>query len=176
MTRKQFLAAAYGVGLAALVSMPALAQQAAQQPTTTPQAQPTEKPATPSPTAAKPAAAAPAGMARMKYDAKNEVTVTGTIEDIKMATGKSASYAPESVTLKTETGDVDVHLAPASFWTKNGFTLEKGASIDVTGSKAQIGNSVVVLARTVKKGEKAVTLRNAEGVPAWAHQHPTKSK
>jgi DNA/RNA endonuclease YhcR with UshA esterase domain len=179
MTRKQCLAAFYGVGLAALVSMPAFAQTAA--PQAAPQSQPAAKPATAPQSQpagqpeAKPATAPqakPAAKARMmmKYDAKTEVTVSGTIEDIKAPSKGGA----ESVTLKTETGNVDVHLAPTDFWTKNGFTLTKGASIDVTGSKAQMGKSVIILARTVTAGEKTVTLRNAEGAPAWMHQHHTK--
>ncbi len=161
MIRKQLLVMAYGIGLAALVSMPAFAQQGAQ------------------PAAAKPASASStnhAGKSAMKYNAKTEVTVSGTIEDIKSGSSSGSSSAPESVMLKTETGNINVDLAPADYWNKNGFALTKGASIEVTGSKAQSGNSTVVLARTVKEGEKSVALRNAEGVPAWEHHSSAKAK
>jgi hypothetical protein len=157
MIRKQLVVMAYGIGLAALVSVPAFAQAA-------------------QPPAAKPASASSTNHAgkAMKYNAKTEVTVSGTIEEIKPGSSMGSSSVSESVMLKTETGDIHVDLAPADYWNKNGFALTKGASIEVTGSKAQSGNSTVVLARTVKEGEKSVSLRNAEGVPAWQHQAKAK--
>jgi hypothetical protein len=70
--------------------------------------------------------------------------------------------------LKTDQGTLEVHLGAIDCWKANGFELAKGDSIEVTGSKAKVDDAEVLLAREVKKGEKTVTLRDAQGVPAWA--------
>ena len=129
-----------GALLAALVSMPALAQQGG---------------------------GGPAGSPR--YDPKTEVVVKGTVEDVKEFPSQSGWRTGQHVTLKTEKGSLSVHLGPSDFWKKNGFALAKGDAIEVTGSKSTVDGAEVVLARTVKKGEKTVILRDAQGVPAWSH-------
>jgi hypothetical protein len=75
------------------------------------------------------------------------------------------------VTLKTDGGSLDVHLGPTDYWKKNGFELAKGDSIEVSGSKSKVDGTEILLAREVKKGDKAVVLRNAQGVPAWSRAH-----
>lgn len=133
-----------GVTLAVLVSMPALAQKGMGQPKGSP-----------------------------RYDPKTEVTVKGTVEEIKQYASQSGWRTGQHVTLKTDNGNLDVHLGPTDYWKKNGFELVNGDSIEVTGSKSKVDAAEVILAREVKKGEKAVTLRSAQGVPAWSRGRRT---
>jgi hypothetical protein len=130
---------ACGVALAVLVSVPALAHRGVGGPKGSP-----------------------------RYDPKTEVTVKGTVEEVKEYPSRTGWRTGQHVTLKTDNGTLDVHLGPTDYWKKNGFELAKGDSIEVTGSKSRVDDGEVVLAREVKKGEKAVTLRNAQGVPAWS--------
>jgi hypothetical protein len=140
MTRRMFLTTGCGVALAALVSMPVLAQKGTGGPKGSP-----------------------------RYDPKTEVTVKGTVEEVKEYPSPSGWHTGQHVTLKTDKGSLDVHLGPTDYWKKNGFELAKGDSIEVTGSKTKVDDAEVMLAREVKKGEKAVTLRDAQGIPAWSH-------
>ncbi len=130
---------AYGVALAVLVSMPALAQHGMAGPKGSPQ-----------------------------YDPKTELTVKGTVEEVKEYPSQSSWRTGQHVTLKTGSGSLDVHLGPTDYWKKNGFELAKGDAIEVTGSKSKLNDVEVLLAREVKKGAKSVTLRDAQGVPAWS--------
>jgi hypothetical protein len=139
MTHKVLWTTAFGVALAALVSMPALAQKGTGGPKGSP-----------------------------RYDPKMEVTVKGTVEEVKEYPSRSGWRTGQHVMLKTDSGSLDVHLGPTDYWKKNGFEIAKGDSIEVTGSKSKVDDAEVVLAREVKKGEKAVTLRNAQGIPAWS--------
>jgi DNA/RNA endonuclease YhcR with UshA esterase domain len=139
MTHRRLWTTVFGVALAALVSMPALAQKGAGGPKGSP-----------------------------RYDPKTEVTVKGTVEEVKEYPSRSGWRTGQHVTLKTEQGSLDVHLGPTEYWKKNGFHLAKGDSIEVTGSKSNVDGAEVVLARQVKQGERAVTLRSAQGVPAWS--------
>ena len=139
MTYKKLWMTVFGIALAALVSRPALAQKGMGGPKGSP-----------------------------RYDPKTEVTVKGMIEEVKKYPSRSGWRTGQHVTLETDNGNLDVHLGPTDYWKKNGFELAKGDSIEVTGSKSKVDDAEVVLAREVKKGEKAVTLRNAQGVPAWS--------
>ncbi len=170
MKRKQLLKVLCGAGIAALMSVPAVAQKAPEQPKTAPQNQTATTPTTSS-TASH---SEHAQKSQMKYDAKTEVTLSGTIEDVQSVPAKNGAPASEYLMLKTDSGHVRVGLAPSDYWSKNGFALAKGASIEVIGSKMQSNGSEVVLARVVKEGEKSVTLRNAEGAPAWSHHQHAK--
>lgn len=119
-----------------------------------------------------PAAAQKAGpKGSPRYEPSAEVTVKGTVQDVKQYQSGRGWRAGQHLTLKTETGDLDVHLGPSDFWKKNGFALAKGDTLEVTGSKTKVDDTDVLLAREVKKGDKAVTLRNAQGVPAWSRGH-----
>jgi hypothetical protein len=107
-------------------------------------------------------------MAASRYDPKAEVTVTGTIEKITESASRRGLRMGRHVTLKTDGGTFEVHLGPVGYWKKNGFDLAKGDTIAVTGSKSKVDDTEVIRAREVRKGEKAVTLRNAQGVPLWS--------
>ncbi len=136
---QKILTAACGVALLAFVSAPALAQKGMGGPKASP-----------------------------RYDPKTEVTVKGTVEEVKEYPSPGGRRTGQHVTLKTDSGSLDVHLGPTDYWKKNGFELAKGDSIEVTGSKSKVDDTEVLLAREVKKGEKTVTLRNAQGIPAWS--------
>jgi hypothetical protein len=103
-----------------------------------------------------------------KYDPKTESTIRGTVEEVKHYPSQRGGRTGEHVVLKTEGGMVDVHLGPTDYWEKNGFSLAKSDSIEVIGSRVKVGDAEVFLAREVKKGDKSVTLRNAQGIPAWS--------
>lgn len=139
MTRKQLLLTACGLALAALVSMPAVAQ---------------------------PAMGGPKGSSR--YDPKTEVTVKGTIEEVQEHPSRGGPHTGQHVMLETDSGRLDVHFGPTDYWMENGFELNTGDSIEVTGSKTKVDDADVLIAREVKKGEEVVTLRDEQGVPAWS--------
>ena len=63
---------------------------------------------------------------------------------------------------------LEVRLGPTTFLEKEKFTFAKGDQIEVTGSKVKIEGADALIAREVKKGGKTLTLRDAQGVPAWS--------
>lgn len=101
-----------------------------------------------------------------KYDAANEVVVSGTIDEIK-------TLGPEDskdthLMLKTDKGMVEVCLCPAKFLTEMDMKFAKGDKIEVTGAKAKDKDDVeVILARSIVKGETTMVLRDKSGGPVW---------
>jgi len=108
------------------------------------------------------------GTAKRNYDPKTEVTVTGTVEEVKTYPRKGGGAAGEHLLLKTPDGVLDVHLGPSDFLKEKGFDVAAGDTIEVTGSKIKGKEAEAIIARQVKKGEKTWTLRSASGVPEWS--------
>jgi hypothetical protein len=116
------------------------------------------------------------------YDAKSEATFIGTVADVKG--GRSALYwfsrihtlgmghmrAPDKqLLLKTDTEIVEIYLGPAAFLSDQKVDIDKGDTVEVIGSRVTRGDSEeVVLAREVRKGNDAWTLRDAAGQPLWS--------
>ncbi len=107
------------------------------------------------------------GSGRM-YNPSTETTVKGTVEEVKQIPSARGASSGAHLILKTDKETVEVHLGPAAFLEKEKFTFAKGDQIEVTGSKVKIGAADALLAREVKKGDKTLTLRNAQGIPAWS--------
>lgn len=108
----------------------------------------------------------PGGQPRL-YDRSTEVTLKGTVEEVKEVR-RSGAWTGTHLTLKTDQGTFDVHVGPTAYLTKNQMTISKGDGIEVTGSKVKYEGADAVLAREVKKGDKALTLRDAAGIPQWS--------
>ncbi|HEV2426302.1 MAG TPA: DNA-binding protein [Terriglobia bacterium] len=110
-----------------------------------------------------------AGRALPMYNPATELTVQGTVQEVKQFTGPRGMIGTD-VVVKTGNETVDVRLGPAAFLTQNQFALVQGDQIQVTGSKVNINSTDIVLAREVKKGEQTLTLRNAQGFPVWSRR------
>ncbi len=110
----------------------------------------------------------PQGMPH-RYDPSTETTVTGSVEEVLHPHGPNGMIGTH-VNLKTESGVLDVHIGPETYISKQGFTIAKGDSLTVTGSKQVIGGKDALIAKEVKKGDKVLTLRDANGFPKWSGQ------
>jgi hypothetical protein len=127
------------------------------------------------------------GQARQmpKYDPATEVTVKGTIEEVEegmMQPGHMQQMGSMGQTghmgqmghmglhlvLKTESASYTVLVGPAQYVKDKGFTFAKGDTIQVTGSKVKYGDGEALIAREITKGDKVLTLRNQQGIPAWS--------
>ena len=102
-----------------------------------------------------------------RYDTASEVTVNGTVEAVNEVTGRRG-WNGTHLQLKTADGMLDVHAGPSWFLSRNKLQVVKGDQIQVTGSKIRFNDTDALLARTIKKGDSELTLRNAAGVPVWS--------
>ena len=115
---------------------------------------------------------------RMMYDKSTEATIKGTVDEVaKPADANARRGRFSTITLKTDSGPMKVALGPARFMTAKNFALAKGDQIEVTGSKVTHEGKAFFLAREVKKGADTLTLRDADGKPAWSagRTKPAKS-
>jgi hypothetical protein len=66
---------------------------------------------------------------------------------------------------------VDVYLCPKSFFDDMGMSFAKGDEIAITGSKVKQGETDLILAREIVKGNDTFALRDGKGEPVWSWKH-----
>jgi len=108
------------------------------------------------------------GARKRLYDPNTEVTVSGTIQDVQQYTGRRGKWTGTHLVLKTDGGLLEVHAGPSSYIAEQQFSFTKGDTIEVVGSKVSIQGKETLLARTISKDAKTLTLRNAQGIPQWS--------
>jgi hypothetical protein len=102
-----------------------------------------------------------------KYDPSTEVTLKGTVEKVTQ-NASPRGWPGTHLTLKTGTETLDVHVGPSAFLTEKKFEIAAGDQVEVIGSKIKFEGVDALLAREIKKGDKSLTLRNAQGIPQWS--------
>ena len=141
-----------------LVASPLLAQEPPAQ------APPAKAPAVKAPAVKAPAVKAPAVKAP-EYDLKAEVTIKGVVDDIHESK-VSGDHPGLHLVLKTDTETVEVHACPVRFLSELEFTIEKGDTLTVLGSRPEPGG--VLVAREITKGQTSLMLRDKTGAPIWS--------
>ncbi len=101
-----------------------------------------------------------------RYDVAAETTFQGTVDEVKTA-GDGPANGFVRLSVKSKTAAIDVLLAPASVLTEYEFSVAKGDAVEITGSKAMLGTSEVVLVRQITKGDNSLTVRDDKGEPVW---------
>lgn len=101
------------------------------------------------------------------YDPSTETTVKGRVKQVQQVPGRHGWNATHLV-LETEAGILNVHVGPSSYISGQGFSFRPGDEVEVLGSKLKLANSEAVIAREIKKEDKRLMLRDAQGIPQWA--------
>jgi hypothetical protein len=122
---------------------------------------------------ATPLSAQPPGHASgPRYDTATEATVTGTVDSVEQIAGPGAGRGRRGLggthlTLKTKTETLEVHLGPTAFLNEKKLAISSGDTLVITGSRVTVDGENVFIAKEVKKGDSAWTLRDASGLPLW---------
>jgi hypothetical protein len=103
-----------------------------------------------------------------RYDTTTVVDLFAVVNEVR-ETGGSGALSGIHLLVKPESGPpLDVYLGPADFLKEFDITFHKGDRVQVIGSKVKSGNSVVILAREVRRDERTLYLRDRRGTPNWA--------
>jgi hypothetical protein len=102
------------------------------------------------------------------YDAKTVDKVTGEVATVDSITPMRGMSGGVHVALKTEQGEVSVHLGPQWYLENQDVKIEPGDRVEITGSRVTIQGKPTIIAAEVRKGDEVLQLRDAAGVPVWA--------
>lgn len=123
------------------------------------------------------------GMRGPLYNTATETTLSGTVEDVQQITPQQRAqgiagtpmcglcprgWTGTHLSLKTGNGSIIVHVGPAPYLESKKFSVAKGDELAITGSKVQYQGNDFLIAKEIKKGDQALTLRDANGFPLWA--------
>ena len=102
------------------------------------------------------------------YDAKTVDKVTGEVAKVDTITPMRGMSGGVHVALKSEQGEVSVHLGPQWYLENQDVKIEPGDRVEITGSRVTVEGKPTIIAAEVRKGDEVLQLRDAAGVPEWA--------
>ena len=102
------------------------------------------------------------------YDAKTVETVAGEVTKVDRIVPMRGMSGGVHVVLKTDKGEVSVHLGPQWYLENQDVEIAPGDKLEITGSRATIQKQPALIAAEVRKGDEVLKLRDAAGVPVWA--------
>ncbi|MFN0166765.1 MAG: hypothetical protein ACKV22_10070 [Bryobacteraceae bacterium] len=92
----------------------------------------------------------------------------GTVLDVTEQKCEDCSVVGVRATVRWEDKRVvELRIAPKSYLEMCNFRLSAGDVIDVTGSRMREGSVDVVIARSIRRGNENLTLRDSAGKPMW---------
>ncbi|SRR6266481_451802 len=102
-----------------------------------------------------------------RYDAAQEKTIQGVVQAVTDHQCAILGALGTHLTVKTDTEEIEVHLAPAAFLKNYGMAIHNGAQVAVTGVPTHFANKPALLARVVVAGRETFVFRNPKGAPYW---------
>lgn len=102
------------------------------------------------------------------YNPQTVETVTGEVVSVdKITPMKGMSYGIH-VLLKTAKETISVHLGPGWYIENQDVKISPKDKIEVKGSRVSFEAKPALIAAEVKKGDKVLMLRDANGFPVWS--------
>lgn len=101
------------------------------------------------------------------YDFATEVTIKGTVEEVKDFECPVSGGMGAHLMVKDKDRTWTVHLALSRFLKDYDFSFAKGDEVEVLGSKVKLGDSEAILARKIIRGNQTFTFRDKSGKPLW---------
>jgi hypothetical protein len=105
-----------------------------------------------------------------KYDLNTEAKLKVTVEEVKIPP-KGSDKDIAHLLVKDGSNSFDVYLCPKSYFDDMGMSFTKGDEIAITGSKVKQGETDLILAREIVKGNDTFAFRDGKGEPAWSWKH-----
>ena len=103
-----------------------------------------------------------------KYDPATEVTLKGTVDDVRERECPVSGGMGSHIVLRlSDDKTIEVHLASTKFVKAYDLVLVKGDKLEVTGSKVTFEGVETIFAREVKRGNDTFAFRDKDGKPVW---------
>ena len=105
------------------------------------------------------------------WDAGTVETLKGQVVAVeKYVPGRGGTSYGLRLTMKTDSETVSVILGPVWYVEAQQFKFEPKDTLEVKGSRMSVQGQPTMIAAEVKKGDKALKLRNEAGNPLWSNQ------
>jgi hypothetical protein len=105
-----------------------------------------------------------------KYNATTEIKVEGIVQEVQQYWCPINGDEGTHLMVKTDTGVVEVHVAPRRFLDGNGVRFSKGDQIAVVGSMVIYQGHDAMIARKITRGDETFAFRRPDGRPLWVER------
>ena len=102
------------------------------------------------------------------YDPRTVEIVTGEVVKVDRITPMRGMSSGVHLVIKTDKGDVSVHLGPQWYLENQDVKIEPKDKVEIKGSRVTLQGQATLIAAEVKKGDEVLKLRDDAGVPMWA--------
>jgi hypothetical protein len=101
------------------------------------------------------------------YDQAKQQTTRGWVVETKDFQCPVSGTMGSHITVKTETGNIEVHLAPASFMKQYKINIRKDDNVTIIGSRIMFDGKPALIAKSVAIGRETYNFRDPSGIPLW---------
>ena len=102
-----------------------------------------------------------------KYDQASQQTLHGWVVAENDFQCPVSGAVGSHITVKTETGSVEVHLAPVKFMKQYEINIRKDDNVTVIGSRIMFDGKPALIAKSVAIGRETYNFRDDKGRPLW---------
>jgi hypothetical protein len=101
------------------------------------------------------------------YIPTSEQTLRGWVVETKDFQCPVSGAMGSHITVKNETTNIEVHLAPSSFMKQYEINIRKGDNVTVVGSRITFEGKTALIAKSVVIGNETYNFRDQSGRPLW---------
>ena len=101
------------------------------------------------------------------YNIKDEIKLTGTIQQIKEYECPISGTVGTHLLLNVDGENYEVHVAPLKFLEEYGIKLQAGDQITLLGVKVKFRDAPALLARGIERENDVFYFRDKKGRPLW---------
>lgn len=102
------------------------------------------------------------------YNPQAVETINGEVLSVDQIKPMEGMHYGIHLAVKTATETIEVHLGPGWYIENQEVKIEHNDTVEVRGSRIIYQGKPALIAAEVKKGEQVLTLREANGFPAWS--------
>ena len=102
-----------------------------------------------------------------KYDQASQQTLRGWVVAENDFQCPVSGTVGSHITVKSETGSTEVHLAPVKFMKQYEINIRKDDNVTVIGSRIMFDGKPALIARSVAVGRDTYNFRDDKGRPLW---------
>jgi len=103
----------------------------------------------------------------LAYHPNAEVALQGVVQDVQEFYCPISGETGTHLTLATEKGSVQVHVAPSRFLSTKQWKFSKGEVVMAVGSPIKFQGRQALIARSISRGADSVAVRSEGGKPLW---------
>lgn len=102
------------------------------------------------------------------YNPQTVETIRGEVVSVEQITPTKGMSNGVHTMVKTDKETISVHLGPAWYIENQEMNIAPNDTIEVKGSRITFEGKPAIIAAEVKKDDKVLTLRDANGFPVWS--------